>query len=545
MSLLKSIQKTTIGRAASTLAYKTPIYDWALTPEEIPEHLTIKPVDAWGGCPNKGQLICQGRFEYNGGTFALYGENWEPIGADPAALKHIHRFEWLRDLRTLGGQMARTQAVELTRSWMTQYSRWHPIAWEAETLSTRLCMWLSHFDILGSSLEDEEFHDLFFTALMRQSRHLYRAHKTAEHTGLPALRIIKGLLYSGLSLNQPEWIAEGLTALTKQLDHQIHYDGGHISRAPDKLLATLHILLDIRIALSTAGISLPESVQLCIERMVPAVKFFRHTDKQFALFAGTQKGNADFIDTIIAQAGVRSKALHSLPITGYEKITHGRGTLIMDTGTDTNSTNSNKSYKNICTHNAPLAFEFTVGKDRFITNCGNHPTSADWQYALAQTPAHSTVTLNNKSAKAQNTTCHRTDDKHATLIEASHDGYEQENGLIHTRRLYLAEKGEDLRGEDKFTSKNAAPLSKPINIAIRFHLHPNAQVSLVQNGASALLKLRHGGGWRFTHSAGTLVIEDSIYLAEGTHPRKTKQLVIYGQTTDAKSQIQWALKKEG
>lgn len=557
-TLLKSLQNSSLGKAASNLAYQSPMYDWTLNAEDIPERLTIKPVDAWSGCRVKGQQVCQGIFEHNGATFALYGENWEPIGADPASLKHVHSFEWLRDLRTLGGQMARVQATELTRSWMRQYDRWHAVAWEPETLSTRLCMWLSHFDILGSSLEDEEFHDLFFASLMRQSRHLHHTFKATEHNNLTALRIIKGLIYSGLSLNQPEWVAEGLTALTEQLDHQINYDGGHISRAPDKLLAALHILLDIRIALTAANIPLPESVQLNIERMVPAIKFFRYQDKGFALFAGSQAGNPDFIDTIIAQAGVSGKAVHSLPITGYEKITHGRGALIMDIGADVQA--------------SPLAFEFTYGKERFITNCGNHPSSTDWQYALSQTPAYSTATLNNKSAKPHNADHHRIDEKHATSLEGSHDGFVQETrgesgckperdkqkrgelgckpirdkqtqGLTHTRRVYLSDKGRDLCGEDKFTSDTA--LAKPADIAIRFHLHPDVGVSLVQNGTSALLKLRHGGGWRFTHSAGHLVLEDSIYLGEGTQPRKTKQLVIYGQAVDAQSQIQWSLHKEG
>jgi len=544
MRVFKSIRNTSLKQAARNIACKTSLYDWTLNSQDIPERLFIKPIDAWKGDVEKGRLICQGRFQYIGGTFSLYGENFSPADADPVALKYVHGFEWLRDLRTLGGHMARAQAIELTRSWIRQYERWHAIAWEPETLAIRLTMWFSHFDILSNSIDDEEFRDHFFAMLMRQSRHLYRSYKTGDYEDLPVLHILKGMLYAGLSLGQADWVTESLSALSAQLDRQIHYDGGHISRSLDTLLSILHILLDVRITLNVAGMEIPETIQQAIHNITPAVKFFRYQDKQFALFSGYQKGDPDFIDALIAQAGVRVKALKSLPITGYEKIIHGRGTIIMDTGGDKTLHNAHSS----SLRSSSLAFEFTYGKERLITNCGSHPICPDWQYALSQTPAYSTATLGNKSAFSTTTSSNRSDDKHATIIEASHDGYEQSYGLMHTRRLYLCDYRQDFRGEDSFTRRQDVEKQciKPVDFAIRFHLHPDVQVSLIQNGNAALLKLRHGrGGWRFTKSTCHLAVEDSVYLGCGMAPRKTKQLVIHGQIELSDFHIQWALRKEG
>ena len=533
MRFLNHMRKTTLGKVASDLACHTPFYDWTLNAQEVPERLVVKPVDAWRGDAEKGQDICSGRFEYAGGCFSLYGENWNPVGADLKGLEYVHSFIWLRHLRTLGGQMARTQAMELTRSWLRQHERWQALAWRPDIVATRLCMWISHYEILGASLDDEEFQDLFFAALMRQSLHLKRTMVVGAE-GIAAFRMAKGMVYAGLALEHREWVNEALIFLTACLDEQILYDGGHVSRAPDKLLSSLQILLDIRLALSAAGAPVPDSVEDAIARMVPAVRFFRYQDKRFALFSGTQKGNADYIDTILAQSGVKGRAIHSLPLSGYEKIVHGRGAVVMEVGSREQASAAPVS---------PLAFEFCYGKERVFVSCGNHPSCPNWQHALAQISAFNAVSIHDETVTSWHIEMERYEEKHATMIEAQHDGYAPAHGISHSRRIYLAEKGQDLRGEE-FLQAALVPL-QPLDVAVRFHLHPDVQVSLVQEGAQALLKLRTGSGWRFVHSAGVLSVEDSVFMGEGSMPRKTKQLVIRGNISDREALIKWAMRKEG
>ena len=137
----------------------------------------------------------------------------------------------------------------------------------------------------------------------------------------------------------------------------------------------------------------------------------------------------------------------------------------------------------------------------------------------------------------------REDSKASTLVEGSHDGYLPLNGMTHRRRLFLSEDGHDLRGEE--TLSCSVGLSRPQDIAVRFHVHPRVMVSPIRDGEEVLLRLPGGAGWRFRHSGGLLALEDSIYLGAGSRPRKTKQLVIYGQMQKDSARIKWALQKEG
>jgi uncharacterized heparinase superfamily protein len=205
-------------------------------------------------------------------------------------------------------------------------------------------------------------------------------------------------------------------------------------------------------------------------------------------------------------------------------------------------------------HAAPLAFEMSYGRERVFVNCGSHPSDADWREALRGTAAHNTLILGHRNAceiredghfarRADKVTAAREESKSAVLLEGMHNGYERLNGYTHRRRLYVSDQGHDVRGEDYICSQIAP--AKPIDIAVRFHLHPRVMVSLIRDGQEALLRLPGGTGWRFTFSAGFLSLEESIYLGEGTQPRKTKQLVIYGQTLEKKAKIKWSCQKEG
>ena len=250
---------------------------------------------------------------------------------------------------------------------------------------------------------------------------------------------------------------------------------------------------------------------------------------------------------VFLHANNRAKVLNSLPHSGYERLAVGRGLIIMDTGKPAKWPHDTTS------HAAPLAFEMSYGRERIIVNCGSHPTNAEWQDTLRFTAAHSSLTIDDRNAceihkdgsisrKPKKVSLHRDDMIEGALVDASHDGYLSVNGITHRRRLYYADEGNDLRGEDTLTCTTG--MNKVHNIAVRFHLHPKVSVSLVKDGEEALLTLPGGIGWRFTASGATLVLEDSIYLGEGIRPRKTKQLVILADMDIDTLQIKWALQRE-
>ena len=268
---------------------------------------------------------------------------------------------------------------------------------------------------------------------------------------------------------------------------------------------------------------------------------------------GRKKGDEDRIDSVLQQAGVRGKLLNGLPCTGFERIALGRSSILMDCAVVPTWPYDAGA------HAAPLSFEMCYGRERLFVNCGSHPVDPVWRDALRSTGAHSALGMDHRNAceikdsqngmgghfarKVRMPSTLREDLKHAVLLEASHDGYEALNGFTHKRRIYMSDQGHDVRGEDILSA--AALPAKPVDIAVRFHLHPKVMASLIRDGQEALLRLPGGVGWRFHHGGGHLALEDSVYLGQGGEVRKTKQLAIYGQITDSKAQIQWALKREG
>ena len=125
----------------------------------------------------------------------------------------------------------------------------------------------------------------------------------------------------------------------------------------------------------------------------------------------------------------------------------------------------------------------------------------------------------------------------AHWLEASHDGYRKVFGALHRRRLYLAESGEDIRGED------AVEAESPHSFTIHFHLHPSVNASLQQDGEAVLLRLPNGAGWRLRADGARIALEESVYLGGG-ELRRSEQVTL---TTfaDGPQQVKWAITKVG
>jgi uncharacterized heparinase superfamily protein len=198
-------------------------------------------------------------------------------------------------------------------------------------------------------------------------------------------------------------------------------------------------------------------------------------------------------------------------------------------------------------HAGTLSFEMSLGRERLIVNCGAM-ASADgvWDTAQRATAAHSTATLDDTNSseivdsglgrRPARVSCARDEHDGATWLTLSHDGYAEAFGAIHHRRLYLSADGGDFRGEDAIDGRHAGAL------ALRFHLHPDVQASIVQNGAAALLRVRSGAAWRFAANPGPVTLAESIYL-DGAAPRRCEQLVVTGEIIPGRNTFKWSLKR--
>ncbi len=531
--------------------------------------LAIWPSDPWPSQSNYGQWLLSGLAQYPAGFEAGVDAFWSV-----AACAERHNFSWLYDLKAMGGEQARKSARVLVASWVERYGAYkkRPKTSRAfadnKVIAKRCMALLRTYDFHGASATDS-YQSLVSLILNQDASFIYKRLSGGLVNvtgGRDYLLEAAALLNIALCLSaDPDmtrdpkvmtWIEVATKSFIEALDVQILEDGGHITRNPEKLVEISRHCLDIRRLFSAVNMACPSEIQHGIDRMAQALKFFRYTDKNLAVFHGGQESYDKILDLILHQVGQNKKIVKSLPNSKYERLTQGRTTIMMDVG------NAPPTPFDRHAHFAPLAFELSHGRDRIVVNCGTHTNNDLWRDALRRTSAHSTLTLGNRDvmsaredgsirAKPSQVLSERSEHKGAILLEAMHDGYSFGEGAKkqakHIRRLYVSDKGQDIRGEDSLYS--SAACEEDMEVAIRFHLHPRVRVSLVRNGDMALLRLFSGVGWRFQCSGAQIHIEDSIYMGDGMQasvPIKTKQLVLKFSVLSGScgDQVKWAFQRD-
>ena len=179
-------------------------------------------------------------------------------------------------------------------------------------------------------------------------------------------------------------------------------------------------------------------------------------------------------------------------------------------------------------------------------NCGAFPAGPpEWHDAARATAAHSTLVigdLNSSELKPEGlgrrpvtVEVNRQEAAGAHWLDVSHDGWKKPFNAVHRRRFYMAESGEDIRGEDLIESPDPQPFT------LRFHLHPDVQANVQQDGGAVLLRLKSGMFWRLRADGARLTLEETIYLG-GAEPRRGEQVVLTG-FADGAQHVKWALSK--
>ena len=474
----------------------------------------------------------------------------------------LHGFDWLRHLEAAGGELAREFALKLTQHWLNRNARYTTPAWLPEVTAERFLNLFCHGGFFLADL-DEAWRPKFFISLRDQSILLARSLVKAAD-GLPRVKCAAALALAGHCLSDERIAAAGLKRLSVELKRQILPDGGHVSRSPEQLLDVVRLLTMLKQARARTGQETEPALEEILDRMLLLLKFFRLGDGGLAVFGGGSEEDPRIIAGLLAQDQRQDQRLTHLPESGFHRLALGRGIVLFDAGAPPEGGFSTAA------HAGCLSFEMSSGAHRLVVNCGAFAgRDLSWQRALRSTPAHSTLTLDDRSqatvltekilasllgarlvggpAKVET---RRLESAHGLSVEASHDAYVAHYGLVHQRRMTLSRGGFTLTGADRLIPVQRDPPSghrdarHGLPFAIRFHIHPDVRLSLAQGGSSVILKLPNGEGWRFRCGGGDLSVEESIYFGGGT-ARRAEQIVIKGAVKAQAAESAWVFEQVG
>ena len=172
---------------------------------------------------------------------------------------------------------------------------------------------------------------------------------------------------------------------------------------------------------------------------------------------------------------------------------------------------------------------------------------------LRGTAAHSTVGIDeDDSAEVYGTfrlgrrprkvVCERTDDEAGARAGGSHDGYGR-YGLIHHRRLILADDGRRLTGMDRIEGMRRDHARRLA--AARFHLHPDVAVAPGDRDDELRLSLPGQGHWSFAAPGETVRVADSVYAPHFGEMCTSRQIVVEKPLETSDTILEWGVRRKG
>ncbi|WP_425992402.1 heparinase II/III family protein [Brevundimonas sp. TWP2-3-2] len=508
---------------------------------------------------NLGKAVMGGRFPLAGSNLEAEApaDPWNRPSPSKAFAIDLHAFAWMPGLMLQGERGAR-EALRLTLAWADTFSRWSPFAWEPRILARRVYNLACAARKMGAVASEADRLRLADT-LGRQARQLLRPPGgLAGKAERLVAAAVAGCVLAGQAGSRLRKAALG--RLPGALRVTVAGDGGHASRSPEAGMELLLDLLTLDDALSQLSEAAPEAMGGAIIRLTTAMRLQVLPDGRLAGF----QGGGPSIPARVAAARAHDEHAEATAsavgsVGGLTRIRSPLLTIVTDAGSPGKGAWSEAA----CAQ--PLALEIVCGKDRIVTGCGWTPRAAD-RPGLRLTPGHSTLTLGEQSfaeplggwkgellgprlyGRPHHTTSERRDGDGAVWLEVEHDAWAQPFGLMHQRRLYLDQRLDELRAEERLHP--AAGNRDVVRIiaapyAVRFHLEPGVQASLARDRRSILLRGHSGRGWWFRTDGPDVAIEPSVHVEEGL-TRRSLQVVVRGSArTDAETKIRWKLSPAG
>jgi len=413
-------------------------------------------------------------------------------------------------------------------------------------MAKRIIAWTSNSKL---TYEDgnTDYKNKFNILIKKQINHLINEIKRSELVndkiiGCASI-ILAGLSYPDKDNN----LSIGLDLLKKLVKFSFDNDGFPKSRSIRQLNFYLKYFILIREWLKESQNEIPDFINENIYYLGQGYAFTRQNKKVGFLFNGNHEAdNADF-DYYLKRLGYSFKNQMN-ELGGYAILNNNKVSFIMDIG-------SSPEKKFSSTYQAgALSFEILSNGKKLICNSGYFQNRNHQLNELSKSSAvHSTLVLDDRSSCKFNKTKNQNYkishglkilkknivfEKNYWKINASHDGYLKQYGIIHEREVEFYPEQMKFVGHDKIISKNKI---KNLKYEIRFHLEPNIKIMKTQDNKSILIDLG-GEGWKF-NSDNKMNIDNGLYFGRKDSFVDNRNIIISGMTIDENQTIKWEITK--
>ena len=456
--------------------------------------------------------------------------------------KNLNSFFWLFSL-DLKSSKKDTQNIIL--QWIEKNHRYNSKSWEVDILAKRIIAWLSNSKLTYEE-SDANYKEKFNNIIGKQINHLINEIEGSEWVedkmiGCSAV-ILTGLSYQ----NKDDYLDVGLNLLKKLAKHSFDNDGFPKSRNIRQLNFYLKYFVLIREWFKESQTEIPEFINESIYYLGQAYAFICQKNTKNFLFNGNHESNNIDFDHYLKKFGYIFKNT-SNELGGYAILNNKKISLAVDIGRSPDKKFSSNYQA------GSLSFEIVSGRKKLICNSGYFQNFKHQLNKISKSSAvHSTLILEDiSSCKFTKQSPSKIFDglkiikknvvfeKNYWKINAAHDGYLKQFGIIHDREIEFYPEQIKFIGHDKIISKNNA---KNLKFEIRFHLEPSVKVMKTLDNKSILIDL-DGEGWKFNSNQNIMNIDTGLYFGKKNSFVSNQNIFISGMTNGDNQTIKWEITK--
>ena len=469
---------------------------------------------------------------------------WDKNNLKKKDYKNLNSFFWLFSL-DLRSSKKDTQNIIL--QWINKNHRYNSESWEFDIIAKRIIAWTSNSKL---TYEDSsvEYKKKFNGIIKKQINHLINEIQRSEWVddkmiGCAAI-ILTGLSYQ----DESERLKTGLNLLKKISKYSLDNDGFPKSRNIRQLCFYLKYFILIREWLKESQSEIPDFINENIYYLGQAYAFTWQNNNANLLFNGNNETNNFDFDQYLKKLGYNFKN-QSNEMGGYTVLNNKKISLIMDIGSSPDKKFSSNYQA------GALSLEILSNGKKLICNSGyfqdqNHQLNELSKSSAAQ----SVLILDDRSScqfvkiKNQSSIISRglkilkkniVFEKNYWKINAAHDGYLKQYGIIHEREVEFYPEQTKFVGYDKKTSKKSI---KNLKFEIRFHLEPNVKIMKTQDNKSILIDLG-GEGWKFNSDNNNISVDNGLYFGTKNSFVDNQNIIISGMTNEENQTIKWEIIK--